>query len=126
MFFFFMIIISTTVRKFAHAQTKYLGGRITKTKNPVPVCRTSRRGARTAYHDEYPRDFGPRIAYTQTPVGPQSGREGEKCLPLDHMRHTPFIKQLCSHPTLRINSTYIQNGPNCFFHVVFTLCLKTL
>ena len=29
-----------------------------------PVSSTSRRGARAAYHDEYPRDFGPRIAYT--------------------------------------------------------------
>ena len=121
-----MIIISTTVRKFAHAQTKYLGGRITKTKTPVPVCSTSRRGARTAYHDEYPRDFGPRIAYTQIPDGPRSSREGKKRRPLDHMRHTPFIDQLCPHPTLRRNSTYIQNGFKYFFHVVFTLCLKTL
>ena len=29
-----------------------------------PVSSTSRRGARAAYRDEYPRDFGPRIAYT--------------------------------------------------------------
>ena len=29
-----------------------------------PVSSTSRRGARATYHDEYPRDFGPRIAYT--------------------------------------------------------------
>ena len=29
-----------------------------------PVISTSRRGARAEYHDEYPRDFGPRIAYT--------------------------------------------------------------
>ena len=29
-----------------------------------PVSSTSRLGARAAYHDEYPRDFGPRIAYT--------------------------------------------------------------
>jgi len=33
-------------------------------KKPEPVSGTSRRGARAAYHDEYPRDFGPRIAYT--------------------------------------------------------------
>ena len=36
------------------------------------------------------------------PDGPRSGREGEKCRPLDHMRHIPFIHQLCSHPTLSI------------------------
>jgi len=85
-----MIIISTTVRKFAHAQTKYLGGRITKTKTSVPVRSTSRRGARTAYHDEYPRDFGPRIAYTQIPVGSRSGREVEKCLPPTPHETYPF------------------------------------
>ena len=33
-------------------------------------------------------------------VGPRSGREGEKCQPLDHMRHIPFIHQLCSHVAL--------------------------
>ena len=35
-----------------------------KTKEREPVSSTSRRGARAAYHDEYPRDFGPRIACT--------------------------------------------------------------
>ena len=29
----------------------------------------------------------------QIPVGPRSGREGEKCRPLDHMRQIPFINQ---------------------------------
>ena len=48
--------------KLAHAQTKYLGYR--KTHKLEPVSSTSRRRARAAYHDEYPRDFGPRIAYT--------------------------------------------------------------
>ena len=33
-------------------------------KKLEPVSITSRRGARAAYHDKYPRDFGPRIAYT--------------------------------------------------------------
>ena len=33
---------------------------------------TSRRGARAAYHDEYPRDFGPRIAYTVSKVSDTS------------------------------------------------------
>ena len=36
----------------------------TNQKNREPVGSTSRRGARAAYHDEDPRDFGPRIAYT--------------------------------------------------------------
>ena len=37
---------------------------IEENKKLEPVSSTSRRGARAAYHDEYPRDFGPRIAYT--------------------------------------------------------------
>ena len=37
-----------------------------------PVSSTSRRGARAAYHDEYPQDFGPRIAYTVSSVSDTS------------------------------------------------------
>ena len=59
-------------------------------------------------------------------VGPKSGRKGEKCRPLDHLRHIPFIHQLCSHPTLRSISVYIQNCFSHFFHVVYTLWLETL
>ena len=62
----------------------------------------------------------------QIPVGPRSGREGEKCRPLDHMRHIPFFHQLCSHLVLRSIAIYIQNYSIYFFHVVFTLCLETL
>ena len=29
----------------------------------------------------------------QIPVDPRSGREGEKCRPLNHIRHIPFINQ---------------------------------
>ena len=58
------MIISTTVRKiYACADKKYLGHREAP-KKLEPVSSTSRRGARAVYHDEYPRDFGPRIAYT--------------------------------------------------------------
>ena len=46
----------------------YLG----QTKTQEPVSSTSRRGARAAYHDEYPRDFGPRIAYTVSLVSDTS------------------------------------------------------
>ena len=58
-FSFFVILVSTSVTKLAHAQTELQGN-----KKSEPVSSTSRRGARAAYHDEYPRDFGPRIAYT--------------------------------------------------------------
>ena len=34
-----------------------------KAKARELVSSTSRRGARAVYPDEYPRDFGPRIAY---------------------------------------------------------------
>ena len=36
------------------------------------VSSTPRLGARAAYHDEYPRDFGPRIAYTVSLVSDTS------------------------------------------------------
>ena len=49
-------------------------------------------------------DFGPRIAYTvsycQIPVGTRSGKEGEKCRPLDHIRQVPFVHHLSSQHTL--------------------------
>ena len=59
-------------------------------------------------------------------VGPRSGREGENCRPLDHIRQIPFINQLCSHPTLRTIRIYIQNCSSYFFYVVFTFCLGIL
>ena len=56
-------------RKLAHALIVYLELKEVNSfymirKILEPVSGTSRRGARAAYHDEYPRDFGPRIAYT--------------------------------------------------------------
>ena len=44
-------------------------------KKMEPVSSTSRRGARAAYHDEYPRDFDPRIAYTVELKGRLHDRE---------------------------------------------------
>ena len=61
--YFFRLWQAIEFGKLAHAQTKYPRHRKT-TKKQEPVSSTSRRGARAAYHDEYPRDFGPRIAYT--------------------------------------------------------------
>ena len=65
-------------------------------------------------------------AQFQIPVGPRSGREGEKCRLLDHMRQIPFIHQLCSHPSQRWISIYIQNSFSYFFHMVFRLCIGQL
>ena len=93
-----------------------------------PVSSTSRPGARAAYHAEYPRDFGPRIAYTvsltsdtRRPPIWQGGRIMSAPKP-----YIPFSNQLCSHPTLWSISLYLQNCSSYFFHVVFALCLKTL
>ena len=41
-------------------------------------------------------------AQFQIPVGPRSGREGEKCRPLDHMRQIPYV-----HPALFLSYTGI-------------------
>ena len=38
----------------------------------------------------------------QIPVGPRSGREGEKCRPLDHIRQIPYV-----HPALFLSYTGI-------------------
>ena len=63
----------------------------------------------------------------QIPVGPRSGREGEKCRPLDHIRQIPFINQAPFASHIKINFyIFIQNSSTYFFHVVFTLCLGTL
>ena len=62
----------------------------------------------------------------QIPVGPRSGREGEKCRPLDHMRQILSSTKLRSYPMLWSISIYIQNCSTYFFHVVFTLCLEIL
>ena len=42
------------------------------------VNSTSRRGARVEYHDEYPRDFGRRIAYTVSLVSDTPIRQGRR------------------------------------------------
>lgn len=54
--------LALRVGKRTHVQTEF--SRHRKTKLREPVSSTSRHGARAAYHDEYPRDFGPRIGYT--------------------------------------------------------------
>ena len=63
--FIFLVIISSTVPKtcaWAHEISIWDTGRRKQKLEPVSI--TSRRGARAAYHDEYPWDFGPQTAYT--------------------------------------------------------------
>ena len=59
---FMSMITSSTVLKTCACVDEIPGYK--KIQKLEPVSSTSRRGARAAYHDEYPRDFGPRIAYT--------------------------------------------------------------
>ena len=67
---FLPLVMVSSVRKTCACATKY--SRIRETKVLEPVSSTSRRGARAAYNDEYPRDFGPRIAYTVSLVSDTS------------------------------------------------------
>ena len=78
-----------------------------QTKAEEPVSSTSRRGARAAYHDEYPRDFGPRIAYTVSLVSDtsrppiwQGGREMSAPRPYET---TPFHPPALFTPYTKIN-----------------------
>ena len=66
-------MVSTSVRKACACAIEIpeptIGVKIVETllsfmKKVEPGSSTSRRGARAAYQDEYPRDFGPQIAYT--------------------------------------------------------------
>ena len=89
-----------------------------------PVSSTPRRGARGAYHDEYPQDFGPRIAYIVSKVSDTSQspiRQGGREMSLSF---TSSVHILRYQPI----SICIQNCRRYFFHayVVFTLCLETL
>ena len=86
-----------------------------------PVSSTSRRGARAAYHDEYPRDFGPRIAYTVSLVSDtcrspirQGGREMSAPRPYET---DPFHRQAPFACYTKINF-YIYTK---LFHI-FLLC----
>ena len=68
---------------------------------------TSRRGARVAYHDEYPRDFDPQIAYTVSLVSDtsrppirQGGRETAAPRPCET---NPFRPPALFTPNTKIN-----------------------
>ena len=60
---------------------------------------TSRRGARALYHDDDPRDFGPKVAYEELtfriPVGRQGGREMSARGPYET---NPFSFRLALYP----------------------------
>ena len=81
-----------------------------------PVRSTSRHGARAVYHaDEYPWDFARKslilsgIASYVSDIcrRPRSGREGEKCRPLDHMRHIPFTRKALFTSYTKVSVPYL-------------------
>ena len=61
-YFIAFFFSSNSVRKIRACADEI--ARTKEDKKLEPVSSTSRRGARAAYHDDHPRDFGPRIAYT--------------------------------------------------------------
>ena len=84
-----------------------IGKQTSQRKNLEPVSSTSRRGARAAYYDEYPQDFGPRIAYTVSlvsdtsrPPTKQGGREMSAPRPF---KTYPFHPPALFTPNNKIN-----------------------
>ena len=78
------------------------------------------------YHDDAPRDFGPRIACARRtwfqavfryPCSRQ-GSEGGRSRPLDHMRQIPFVVAPQFHLKLRFTHICISQCNQCVFHVV--------
>ena len=100
-----------------------------KNKKLEPVTSTSRRGARAAYHDECPRDFGPRIAYTVSLVSDTSrpptvcrppNRQGgrEMSAPRPYETYLFYPPALFTTYTLSINFLYIPKCSSYSFHAV--------
>ena len=59
----------------------------------------------------------------QISVGPRSGREGERCRPLGHMRHIPFIHLALS--TSQSNTKFYIYSNLSHLFMVFTMCPDT-
>mgnify|MGYP000654054401 CR=1 FL=1 len=111
-----------------------IGIQTSQRKNLEPVSSTSRRGARAAYYDEYPRDFGPQIAYTVSLVSDtsrpptlcrppirQGGREMSAPRPYETDPFHP--PALFRHPTIPSIDIYMLEFWRYFFLMVSTLCL---
>ena len=109
--------------------TRDIGKQTKNQKNPEPVSSTSRRGARAAYHGEYPRDFGPWIAYTVRLVS-DTNRPPTLCRPpiwqgwREMKAPRPYVTYPFSstssvhmHPVLQSISIYIPHHSSYFFHV---------
>ena len=110
--------------------TKYRGNSETKIRQPVSS--TYRRGAR-AYHAEYPRDFGPRIAYTYTvnlvsdtnrPPIRQGGREISTPRPYEtYPFHPPAL--FTSYAKFNFYLNIKINANECYLYVILVLVLIT-
>ena len=71
-FFVFLFLVAISTREKLRMRRRKRWDKGKHTKKLEPVSSTSRRGARAAYHDEHPRDFGPWIAYTVSLVSDTS------------------------------------------------------
>jgi len=133
---FLLMIISATVRRACACADEINGTR--KTKKLELVSSTSRRGARAAYHDEYPRDFGPRIAYTVSLVSDtcrppirQGGREMSAPRPCEtnpfHQlaRFTSYTKSNFSIYT-KLFQLLLPCGINIVIGTLYICCLRML
>ena len=88
----------------AHAPTKYQSNS------------TSGRGARASYQTMLPEISARRSLLEPSFRYLSPGREGEKCRPLDHLGHIPFV-----HSARKLhgsNLLYIQHHSSYFLHVV--------
>ena len=117
-----------------HAQTKYLRTKEKENKGRnqkvIPLDVALQWRTLTSIPEISAR--GSLLLWAVSGTSYRSGWKGEKCWPPDHVRHTSFIHQLCSHPTFWSISTYIQNCSHFFFlgylhcvlvHLLFTYAL---
>ena len=78
-----------------------------------------------AYHDDYPRDLGPRIAYPVSQVSDTCRppiRQGEIRRSLDHTRHIPFIHKALFSSISITNFPHICKKISSIFFMWYWYC----
>ena len=97
-------------RETAHAPTKYQSNS------------TSGRGARASYQTMLPEISARRSLLEPSFRYLSPGREGEKCRPLDHLGHIPFVNS--ARQLMGSNFLYIPQHYSYFLHVVRSSVLR--
>ena len=100
-----------------HQKMKHQGHKSRGKNKREPVSSTPRRDAREAYHDEYPRDFGPRVAYTVSRY--QGGKEMSALRPY---KTAPFHPPALLAPYTKINF-YIHKPFSDIYSMWYLLCV---